>query len=1043
MAASLDDSGMLSISYIEKTIIALNRAKAADGDRRYLAEWTDIRWRYLSWVIRVAELRPTPRNLATAIWALTELPVAELDTLSREKLTALIGQLMQTYPSAPTPSLPVEKTFAIEPAQTPPAPHTDSSGTQSDLPTLLDQQGSENNREGSLIVNLGRTIVGSATSLDFTPEQIVGTEDGRAQYQIKRVMRGGMGVVYFALDTRTNSPVALKSIQSAILSMGGDAMLQRFEHEALTWVRLGKHPHIVQALTVQTLAQRTHIVLEYIAGISGVGSDLRSWIDRGQLTLELALRFGVHIARGMMFAVEQLPGFIHRDLKPANILVTVDKQAKVTDFGLAYSMRRSRTLPEMPEHIPADERLTRAGTIMGTAQYMSPEQTRGEEVDQRSDIYAFGVILYEMLTGHPLFKASSWTEWAVAHQTQQPMFAPELRHKLPPELREFVLQCLHKDRDQRPETWELALNTLNTLRHTLMGEQERELDPIRWEVQELINKAYALTELREYEEALAEYDRALLREPENSHLWARKGRTLRLANRLEDAQVALTRALTLDPSFAWAWRQVAVILDKLEKYEQSLEAFQRAAELKPAKPWYGYSHALALYKTGKGESALPILYHIVEQPDSPDWSPAQVLIGDILGEMRQYTDALNAYTAALSRRPNDPKLLVRKAQVLRQMGRLEEAAGTFQEITRGRFSSSSSTWVAWAETLHELQKHNEAIGALQQAARLWESHASPSRHHAINGGRIYSLQADAYLKMRRYSEALEACVKALDLHPTPWNHRAHGMILDRLNRLPEALTAYDAALVLHAGDPFAHQGRGQVLLGLNRREDALASYQQASAVAEGTPVQKSVRFWVAQANGYLTLQEPLLALEAAEHALEITPNHVGALRACGDSYRVRGRYAQALESYDQALEIAPNDAQVLYRRGKVQEKMGNLPEAIANYESAAQADASVVWYRINQINPLLTLGHVEQALHVGSRAVRDYPDQVRAWELFGRALRRAGRHEEALPVYEKALSLNPNDQSLWMGKAQSLDALGQSEQAELAFKRARMKPERL
>src|SRR5690606_5185704 len=152
---------------------------------------------------------------------------------------------------------------------------------------------------------------------------------------------------------------------------------------------------------------------------------LRSWIEHNRIHLPQAVTFAYHIAAGMQHATARVAGLVHRDLKPANILVTHDEIAKVTDFGLVRSVDLADVPP--PEDGEDDlNRLTRGGAIVGTAPDMAPEQCRAEDVDERSDIYAFGCILYEMLAGRPVFAARKFHTWIAAHLTEIPTIPPDV-----------------------------------------------------------------------------------------------------------------------------------------------------------------------------------------------------------------------------------------------------------------------------------------------------------------------------------------------------------------------------------------------------------------------------------------------------------------------------------------------------------------------------------------------------------------------------------------------------------------------------------------
>jgi serine/threonine protein kinase len=217
------------------------------------------------------------------------------------------------------------------------------------------------------------------------------------RYEVRHVLRGGMGIIYLCYDRDAHETVAIKTFQGRFLE--NERAVARFVQEAHTWIRLEKHNHIVQARLVKELGnervqERPHIVLEHIVGPEGLGPDLKSWIDHNRLDLTTSIEIALQICLGMQHAVHMVPGLVHRDLKPANILVRYDGLAKVTDFGLAHSMDSEQIDGSREEH-PTDAplRLTRAGAVVGTAPYMSPEQCQADPVDLRSDIYAFGAII--------------------------------------------------------------------------------------------------------------------------------------------------------------------------------------------------------------------------------------------------------------------------------------------------------------------------------------------------------------------------------------------------------------------------------------------------------------------------------------------------------------------------------------------------------------------------------------------------------------------------------------------------------------------------
>ena len=264
--------------------------------------------------------------------------------------------------------------------------------------------------------------------------------DNIAHYRlIAKLGEGGMGAVYRAADTRLNRDVAIKVLPPAF---AGDAdRMARFEREAQVLASLN-HPNIAAIYGIEAGA----IVMELVDG-----ADLA-----GPLSAETALGYARQIAAGLEAAHEK--GIIHRDLKPANIKVTPDGTVKLLDFGLAKATEQSSlgsTGAGRTQSPTLSLAMTQAGMILGTAAYMSPEQARGYPVDRRADIWAFGVVLYEMLTGAPLFQGETTTDIlaSVVKET------PDLE-RVPREFRRLLRTCLQKNPKERLQAigdWHLLL----------------------------------------------------------------------------------------------------------------------------------------------------------------------------------------------------------------------------------------------------------------------------------------------------------------------------------------------------------------------------------------------------------------------------------------------------------------------------------------------------------------------------------------------------------------------------------------------------------
>jgi Tol biopolymer transport system component len=252
---------------------------------------------------------------------------------------------------------------------------------------------------------------------------------------------GGMGEVYRARDTRLDRTVAIK-ILSAHLS--ADATLrQRFDREAKAISSLN-HPHICVLHDVGHQGDTDFLVMEYLEG-----ETLAARLEKGPLPPDQVLRYGIEIADALDRAHRQ--GVVHRDLKPGNIMLT-KSGAKLLDFGLAKATAPLAEVATLGAEAARTTPVTQQGTIVGTFQYMSPEQVEGYEVDARSDIFSFGAVLYEMLTGQRAFQGKSRLSVASAVMEKEPEPIAKLQPLTPPALERTIRRCLAKDPEDRWQT---------------------------------------------------------------------------------------------------------------------------------------------------------------------------------------------------------------------------------------------------------------------------------------------------------------------------------------------------------------------------------------------------------------------------------------------------------------------------------------------------------------------------------------------------------------------------------------------------------------
>lgn len=267
---------------------------------------------------------------------------------------------------------------------------------------------------------------------------------------LQKIGEGGMGVVYKAEDTKLKRPVALKFLP--LRYMQDNDAKKRFLREAQAAAALD-HPHICAVHEINEQGDLAYIAMSYVPGQS-----LAEKISAGPLVLEDALRIAIQVAEGLHEAHSQ--GVIHRDIKPGNILLDKRGQAKITDFGLAK--------------LSWGVDLTKTATIMGTPAYMSPEQASGKEVDHRTDIWSFGCMLYEILTGDHPFQVADHRAviHAILHQDAKSL--SEIKEGIPPALEKIVGKALEKDPDDRPQSMREIIQTLRFIRSELKAESKSE-----------------------------------------------------------------------------------------------------------------------------------------------------------------------------------------------------------------------------------------------------------------------------------------------------------------------------------------------------------------------------------------------------------------------------------------------------------------------------------------------------------------------------------------------------------------------------------------
>jgi serine/threonine protein kinase len=470
------------------------------------------------------------------------------------------------------------------------------------------------------------------------------------RFLVHRALKGGMGEVYLCFDRDTRAPIALKTFQARFLA---DPRLRNaFTREVTTWISLEKHPNIVHCQGMDVINGTPFMILEWVTGEPGCPADLRGWLLRGPLGVARALEFVMDMCDGLVHAKQRIPGIVHRDLKPENTLIGRGVIAKITDFGLAKITSEAQLAVSPGTSVPASSAgLTRAGLLVGTAPYAAPEQWRGEDLDERTDIYALGCMLFEMLTGQLPFRDLSYEALRAQHLDAPVPQLPPAAH-LPVALDRVVTRCLAK----RPEERFLRVEDL---REELSSFYQQHLArPPRtpavasgFAAADYTNRAGAYADLRQWQEALSDCTRAIELDPNDARAYAFRGDIYHMLDRHEEALADCITAIHLQPEDALAYSYRGCVLSSLRRHEDALADFQRAIERDPGLLDAYLGRALALADVGRSEEALRDYDRGVQtgQANVRLWYNR----GKLLSDLGREQEAIASYREALRLDPLD------------------------------------------------------------------------------------------------------------------------------------------------------------------------------------------------------------------------------------------------------------------------------------------------------------------------------------------------------------------------------------------------------
>jgi tetratricopeptide (TPR) repeat protein len=788
--------------------------------------------------------------------------------------------------------------------------------------------------------------------------------------------------------------------------LANDKVRELFRAEVATWIALEKHPNIVRCFSLEQLDSRPFMVLEWVTGEEGRGTDLRGWLRRGRLASRPALGFVIDICRGLAYAQIKQPGIVHRDLKPDNVLINQNAIAKITDFGLAKTVG----MDEFTASADGRMILRAASGPVGTPPYMAPEQWDPlAEVDIRADLYAVGCILFQLLTGRWPFNAATSEGFRRLHTTAP---TPDLElPEAPPALSALVRRCLAKQKEDRFDTPGELLKELASIYQECFREPPR---PIGQEETftaiDYVNRGAAFNRMGFHDRAIADYSEAIRLDPNYPLAYTNRGNAKMFVGRFDEALADQETAVRLDSGMALAHHNRGSALFRLDRLEEALAAVDLAIALDPQVAVYHCTRGGLYVQFGRIDEGLTDLDQAVRL--DPNFAGTYLNRAGGYIKLRRWEDALADLNGALELDPHYVKALVSRGEVLTARNRFDEALRDFDLAIRLNTSNRAlalDLYYNRSRLYSRMGKRQEQLDDLSRILILDTSNAEMHYERGL-----------VYTALHRYPEALADYDWAVQLGPPiPAWHLNRGVTLIRLGRSEEAIPDLTRALELDPTYARAYANRGAVYADKPERvTEALADFARAikldpssadsfinranlqsqlghheAAVADyGRAIDlqpDNAQLWFARGFSLLKLERGAEAAPDLARATELDPHLVDAHVLNGNNYFFLGRFAEGAAALDRAHELGVRDAKLYYFRGACRQYLGRTDEAVADYQQALELepDNDAFQFRLGAL--LANLGRLAEGLSYLKKSGRAGNPQ---------ALERAAEVREALII---------------------------------------------
>jgi tetratricopeptide (TPR) repeat protein len=878
---------------------------------------------------------------------------------------------------------------------------------------------------------------------------------------LQPIGEGGMGTVFMAEQTQpVERKVGLKIIKPG---MDSRQVVARFEAERQA-LALMDHPNIARILDADTTASgRPFFVMELVKGVP-----MTRYCDEHRLTPRQRLELFVPVCQAVQHAHQK--GIIHRDLKPSNVLVAEydDRPvAKVIDFGVAKAAG-----PKLTERTL----FTEFGAVVGTLEYMSPEQAKlnALDIDTRSDIYALGVLLYELLTGTTPFDRKRLSQAAfdemlrIIREEEPPRPSTRLstteelptiaaNHGMEPkqlsslvrgELDWIVMKCLEKDRNRRYETANaLALD----VQRYLHDEPVQACPPSGWYRFRKFarrNKQALLTA-----SVIALATLVAVGGLAGSIGWVVRDRTAQREAREGEAGFSLRQAAQLleqgNPSEATAWARraelvlagaeaPAVLQRRLGEVRADLDMVARLEQIRIGQSAVEQEHFAVAEADPKYAQAFRdygIDVEALQTDRAAEHIRGRSIRLELAGALDDWAHVrrqrkprdpswrhLNAVAAAAD--PDEQRNRLRKAWEQNDRQALEKLAGS-----SGLTSQPPMTLALLGNALRRSGSTQLAVTLLRKAQLRYPN------AFWINEGLGFCLME---LRPPRWQEALPYYHAALALRPT-----SPGVLLNLANALSDkgdhegCISLLNEALRLKPDFAMAWSNRGKEYWIMRQWDKALADCARAIELKPGLAMA-----WYNRGNTYSSLRQWDKALADYTKAVELEPDYADAWHNRGATFHSLGRQDKALADYAKAIELKPGLAMAWYNRGNTYSSLRQWDKALADYTRAVELepDYANAWH--NRGNTYLQLRLFDKALADYTKAIELKPNLADSWYNRGNTCQDLRRWDRAVADYTRAVELQPDFAEAWTNRGNTYLQLRQFDKALADYTKAiELKPD--